>query len=109
MNLRRFNENDWKCFGGAEKFSNGRDPWILEDVSTDGDFPYTWFEDYLTTVSFVADRDGIEVHGVNGTARWDAPIGSEIQDRVGELILKTLSQFDQVSFENLIQIGFREV
>ncbi len=107
MEIRRFNEGDWRCFGGAVRFSNGKEPWILEDISSDGDFPITWFEDFMTSLSVIAGKEGIEIVGINGGMVWH-PTKEEMGDETGHMMLKIFSVMDQISYEAMIRIGFRE-
>lgn len=116
MEIRRFNEGDWRSFSGAERFSNGEGPWILEGLPAVDDFPVSWWEeDEEKTVTVVADKNGIEVCSVDGGMYWSPsfspsrdPEEMEIKDQMGRFILYLFSILKEVSYEKLIGIGFKE-
>ena len=50
--IRRFKKEDWYAFAGAEKFSNGSEPFIYEVELNDG----------AVGVTIIADANGIEIY-----------------------------------------------
>lgn len=46
--IREFNETDWRLLGGAEKFSDGHEPFVVDN------FPYV-------DMIMAADKNGIQV------------------------------------------------
>lgn len=54
-NYRRFEKLDWDAYAGAEKFSNGSEPFIYEQELNEG----------RTGVSIIADKNGIQISVFN--------------------------------------------
>ena len=46
--IRKFNKQDWALLGGAEKFSDGSEPFIVDEF------------EYADTMA-IADRDGLQL------------------------------------------------
>lgn len=50
-NYRRFERLDWECYAGAEKFSNGSEPFIYEREINNG----------ACELVIIADKNGIQI------------------------------------------------
>lgn len=65
---RRFDKSDWYGFAGAERFSNGSEPFIYSKLMNDG----------LVELTIIADRTGIEIFmygdGDDNPDVWDKEI-----------------------------------
>ena len=114
MKIRRFNQDDWETFGGAERFPNGKEPWILDRLMPDLDFPLSWKEDWssYTGLTAVADKNGVEIIAIGRGMYWHPdtqnPDEMEISDPVASFILNLLILPERISYQKLIWLGFKE-
>lgn len=101
--IRRFNENDWNGLGGAEKFSDGSDPFITEIRLIDSETGKEFEEVVLT-----GDGNGV------GIVAWDVETDRGVEFHLTcvlppfamENLLRGIASYEKTYTETLFENGF---